>query len=127
MGGLHVQASKNSSHNPDHTFAAFVHLDRVCTCSLIVRHRNCATLLLRNVMEMTLFERLRKFITQDGAIVEVRNNTGTPRRIRDAEPDTCQLVESAEEFRVEGKWHKRADFEKLMDKRMKPGNARQIA
>lgn len=76
-------------------------------------------------MERTFLEKLRKF-TQYGAIVGVKDSMGTPRQIRDAEPDTWELAESAEEFRVEGKWHKRADFEKLMDKRMQPSNVSQI-
>jgi hypothetical protein len=78
-------------------------------------------------MEKTFLEKLREFVARQGAIVQVNDLTDTPRQIRETGSDTWELAESAEEFRVEGKWHRRADFEKLMDKRMKPGNARQIA
>lgn len=78
-------------------------------------------------MGRILLGRLRNLVTQYGAIVAVNDSTGTLRKIRDDDPDTWELAENVEEFRVEGKWHKRADFENLMHTRLQPGTAMQIA
>jgi len=76
---------------------------------------------------MELTEKLRKFVGPNGAIVTVTDHAGQLRRVGDAGPDTWELTENADRFRCEGKWLRRAEFEKLVDKRLGPGNAIQIS
>ena len=70
---------------------------------------------------------LEKFVNQHGAIVEVPDSQGKRRKIKDSDPESWELAKNADLFRLEGKWHNRAKFEKLVDQRLKPANAIQIA
>lgn len=76
-------------------------------------------------MEITL-ENLNKFVLHHGAEVTVVDSTGTTRKIRAGEPDIWELIEKADKFRFEGRWHRRAEFAKLMNDRLKPANAMQV-
>lgn len=73
-------------------------------------------------MEITL-EALSRFVREHGS-VSVLDTMGQTRRLQDGEPDIWELAEKAGKFRFEGRWHERAEFEKLMDERMnqKPAN-----
>lgn len=78
-------------------------------------------------MKTTFLEQLTKLINQHGYNVAIANSAGSRRQIGDAAPETWELAKNADRFRLEGKWHGRAAFEKLVVRRLKPGNAMQIA
>jgi hypothetical protein len=78
-------------------------------------------------MKTTFLEQLRKLINQHGSNVEIANSAGGRRQVGDAAPETWELAKDADRFRLEGRWHERTAFETLVAKRLKPGNAIQIA
>jgi hypothetical protein len=76
-------------------------------------------------MEITL-ENLNKFVSRYGVRVEILDSTGKTRQIRPGEPDIFELIEKADKFRLEGRWHSKAEFSKILNDRLKPANAMQI-
>jgi hypothetical protein len=75
-------------------------------------------------MDITLVT-LRKFALHYGP-VSILDSTGATRKLEDGNPDIWELAERADKFWVEGRWHTRAEMEKLLD-RMEPANVSQVS
>lgn len=66
------------------------------------------------------------FLNYAQGTLSVRVSTGEVQRLRHDDPNVWHLAQEAVEFRCEEKWHARAVFVNLVQRRMQPGNSFQI-